>query len=401
MSQQTAKPYSLWQLLKEYAIQIPRIQRDYAQGRSDPKTQEVRKGFVEELIDKLVEGEKLNLDFVYGTVKDNTLTLLDGQQRVTTLFLLHWYVAMRAGKLNEAKSQLSKFSYDTRFSSRDFCEKLVDCVCKDSVEKGLNPSACLEDQPWFFTAWKKDPTVAGMLVMLDAIHEAFEKRGDWDKDWKGLWGKLQLDAEREATASTGSASAGEPVPELVEGSEKDASETYQAHSASACPITFQFLNMDKFGLTDELYIKMNARGKQLTDFEHFKAWLQEEHRGFFEEERKEARKEDRKDFYTKLDNDWTDIFWSYRDKGNKIDEAYLRFFQGVALHKWLLSKPGKEASKDDREKLIKSVNENRPLLKSDWEKLFGEKETLNYTFGLLDRFTEGKVKELAEVLNSE
>ena len=38
-------------------------------------------------------------------------------------------------------------------------------------------------------------------------------------------------------------------------------------------ITFQFLNMKDFGLSDDLYIKMNARGKTLTPFENFKAWL--------------------------------------------------------------------------------------------------------------------------------
>ena len=36
-------------------------------------------------------------------------------------------------------------------------------------------------------------------------------------------------------------------------------------------ITFQLLKLDEFGLSDDLYIKMNARGKPLTNFETFKA----------------------------------------------------------------------------------------------------------------------------------
>lgn len=36
-------------------------------------------------------------------------------------------------------------------------------------------------------------------------------------------------------------------------------------------ITFQLLDLDNFGLSDDLYIKMNARGKPLTAFETFKA----------------------------------------------------------------------------------------------------------------------------------
>jgi hypothetical protein len=54
------------------------------------------------------------------------------------------------------------------------------------------------------------------------------------------------------------------------------------------------LRMDDFALTDELYIKMNARGVQLTEFENFKAWLQ----GYTEDE---IDAQVRKDFFSKLD----------------------------------------------------------------------------------------------------
>ena len=39
-------------------------------------------------------------------------------------------------------------------------------------------------------------------------------------------------------------------------------------------ISFYFLPIKDLGLTDELYIKMNSRGKPLTKFEHFKAELE-------------------------------------------------------------------------------------------------------------------------------
>jgi len=38
-------------------------------------------------------------------------------------------------------------------------------------------------------------------------------------------------------------------------------------------ITFELLPLEHFGLTDDLYIKMNARGKPLTSFETFKRVL--------------------------------------------------------------------------------------------------------------------------------
>ena len=78
--------------LKE--IKIPIIQRDYAQGRTDADTMRVRTRFVDALY-KAVTETPITLDFVYGDIKDGVMTPLDGQQRLTTLFLLHWYIAKK------------------------------------------------------------------------------------------------------------------------------------------------------------------------------------------------------------------------------------------------------------------------------------------------------------------
>ena len=82
-------------------MQIPLIQRDYAQGRVDTKTARIRRDFLATLHDALAGDEPLGLDFVYGDLRDDgTFKPLDGQQRLTTLFLLHWYLAFRSGKLD-------------------------------------------------------------------------------------------------------------------------------------------------------------------------------------------------------------------------------------------------------------------------------------------------------------
>ena len=75
-------------------ITIPKIQRDYAQGRDDTDVKRVRKEFLDYLYDAITKTPK-TLDFIYGTIKDGELTPLDGQQRLTTLFLLHWYAAKK------------------------------------------------------------------------------------------------------------------------------------------------------------------------------------------------------------------------------------------------------------------------------------------------------------------
>lgn len=107
-------------------IVIPRIQRDYAQGRVDVDASRIRAAFLEVVHRALTSSEPAGLDFIYGDVaEDGTLTPLDGQQRLTTLFLLHWYLAARAGKL-DPKPAWTGFAYDTRPGARLFCERLVE-----------------------------------------------------------------------------------------------------------------------------------------------------------------------------------------------------------------------------------------------------------------------------------
>lgn len=80
-------------------IVIPQIQRPYAQGRTDSICTYVRNTFLDEIFDSLQkdDDEIFDLNFIYGIIKasnDNyKMELLDGQQRLTTLFLLYWYIA--------------------------------------------------------------------------------------------------------------------------------------------------------------------------------------------------------------------------------------------------------------------------------------------------------------------
>ena len=73
-------------------IEIPKIQRDYAQGRDSEK--EVRKRFLDAIFESLSKNEPMEMDFIYGAIdeKEKVFTPLDGQQRLTTLFLLYWYI---------------------------------------------------------------------------------------------------------------------------------------------------------------------------------------------------------------------------------------------------------------------------------------------------------------------
>ena len=133
---------SLNGLFKKYHIvRIPIIQRDYAQGRI--QATQVRKSFLDQLKAVLSDtSAHLDLDFVYGNELSNDehkgkcFIPLDGQQRLTTLFLLHYYLSRRdeasrsdfRHRFGEQKQDTqrvgSRFRYETRFSSTTFLDAL-------------------------------------------------------------------------------------------------------------------------------------------------------------------------------------------------------------------------------------------------------------------------------------
>lgn len=255
-------------------ITIPIIQRDYAQGRRDPEIERVRNRFLDALYAGL--SKPITLDFIYGDIdKDGVMTPLDGQQRLTTLFLLHWYAAKKANVSKEESPFLHCFGYETRYSARDFCCRLADFT--PSFTTVLSKE--IIDQAWFPLDWQKDPTISSMLVMLDAIDDKFKSVED-------LWEKLKNRA-----------------------------------------ITFYFLPIKDMGLTDELYIKMNSRGKPLTRFEQFKAEFERSIRSIDDGTAQRI--------IHKIDRNWTDLLWRYRDAGNGIpddmviDDEFLKYFRFI------------------------------------------------------------------------
>ena len=69
------------------------IQRDYAQGRRSANS--IRLSFLGSIEDALVNDKELDLNFVYGSIEDKKQFVpIDGQQRLTTLFLLYYYASL-------------------------------------------------------------------------------------------------------------------------------------------------------------------------------------------------------------------------------------------------------------------------------------------------------------------
>lgn len=301
--------YSFYKLISEYKIEIPVIQRDYAQGRAESKATDVRKSIVESILNSVSDpqAKPLFFDFVYGRIEGDTFIPFDGQQRLTTLFLFHRYIFEKC-KCNsdcmyrencQCLSLLSRFTYTTRQSSREFCEQLINhniippciyldnCKVTDSVNRSI--SEYIKDCSWFYPDWSKDPTIVGMLAMLDEI----------DRQCKVIQNINFKDVAQKLT------------------------------SGCVCPITFHFVDMGEHKMSDSTYIKMNARGKSLTSFENFKASLQEHL-----EKEKLTKLKDR--FVDKIDGKWLDLFYE-ETKPNLPDLTMLSFFKRHFLNYYVVN----------------------------------------------------------------
>ena len=160
------KIITFFNLIDDCEVEIPIIQRDYAQGRKEET--EVRENFLKALFDAISSKTPIKLDFIYGSKVQDSFQPLDGQQRLTTLFILHWYAALKLGysKQKGVFSVLGKFTYETRISSRDFCRALIQNPFEVSIEDE-NLSLKIIDSSWFFLAWKSDPTISAMLRTID------------------------------------------------------------------------------------------------------------------------------------------------------------------------------------------------------------------------------------------
>lgn len=286
--------FSLRQLLLQKKVVIPKLQRDYAQGRVEKQDCAVSAsnpirlpGLADEIMAALEDEarEGLVLDFVYGISRSvgsmEVFEPIDGQQRLTTLWLIYWYLAVRSHAAAERKL-LGAFSYETRNSSRDFLAYMVQMIHpgQDVLEGAESLSALIRLQPWFHCEWRHDASISAMLNMLDHLHAR----------WCA-----------------------------AEGARFSALYQRLEH------VCFHVLDLKELGLNDSIYIKMNARGKALTPYENFKVEL-------LKVVKKLPSSALYQDYSHRLDNDWQDLFWNAfcqqeqgEERSARMDKNYFAF----------------------------------------------------------------------------
>lgn len=313
----------------EIPIRIPKIQRDYAEGRETEMIERKRHSLLNDMLD-VVFGVRndLSFDFVYGYMIDNGISCsikdwndydshpnvafepLDGQQRLTTLFLLYWLFGRKNDIIN-SKNNHSLFVYETRDTSEEFCNWLVEREAKCIIDDWEKTVKEISDRNKKHKAlWNTekdsqgniDPIVNRLhypVTPVPTLFDYFESIETFKWDWRDdpnirsmivvLESAVQLINERGLDYQTGI--------------------TNNKNLDNISFMLLDDLNCDG----DQLFEKMNARGKALTSFEILKSSLEEEM------EWQKIPNTDQKlsnDWRTAIDNKWIDYCWDNFLVGN-------------------------------------------------------------------------------------
>lgn len=179
----SGEAYSLCEIFcgENDKIIIPDLQRDYCWGNpiSNNSEDSLASSFIDSIL-RLEKSQEITMGLIYGYY-DKELTpyhlqLCDGQQRLTTLFLIIGVInRMLPGneyrdllisdfELNEDDKE-PHLLYGIRESSLYFLSDLtVHYFLKDSLSVEE-----LRKQPWFLKSYDDDPTIASIIRALKTI----------------------------------------------------------------------------------------------------------------------------------------------------------------------------------------------------------------------------------------
>ncbi|UTC57898.1 DUF262 domain-containing protein [Treponema sp. OMZ 305] len=275
---QTGKEYCLGDIFNgENKIIIPDLQRDYCWGD--------KAGLVENFTDNLIElfvkdkNQHITMGLIYGYEEpSHYLQLCDGQQRLTTLFLLLGLLNKRTENSFEqyiTDNKEPRLQYAIRENTLYFLFDLA-----GNFFAGDNTTLNVEDirkQPWYFKDYDVDPSIQSMLKALDIIDKRLTSQTIKDK-YKAF-GEFLIDK-----------------------------------------IFFLYYDMENRRNGEETFVIINTTGEPLTETENLKPLMLSKITN--EEKQKSASKDWEQ---------WEDFFWQNRHKNDTADIGLKEFFRWVVL----------------------------------------------------------------------
>lgn len=224
-----------------------------------------------------------NIGFIYAYNDEEfagRYFLIDGQQRITSAFLILLTLAHRNQGITERfrntyfEEETLKFDYKVRDTSHDFLFKLVPYLLGTQDEK-------VDEQMWMYSA--SDATVQNLFKNFRALQRFFSSLSF-----------QQTLLERNVTE------------EDLYGYLEEYTEFYYFDT-----------NISEQG--EDLYIYMNARGEQVQSNENVKADLLSRLRTL----------EEKNEYGTKWE-DWQDFFWQHKGANKNADAGFNEFLACIA-----------------------------------------------------------------------
>lgn len=197
-------------------ITIPDLQRDYCWGKdawvaSEKKFLNLVDGFVESIFHQYDEVLSNNvqdngtrttqtLGLIYGyELPKGHIQICDGQQRLTTLFLLLGFINMKSGNVFSKyllkDAHTSRLQYAIRESTLYFLNDLVKEVFIHPHTTSIN--AILGAKPdigrrtlpeWYFREYDLDSSIQNIIAAIESIERfASKNKSSWEnKDWEAF-----------------------------------------------------------------------------------------------------------------------------------------------------------------------------------------------------------------------
>lgn len=275
----TGKSYKLTDLFsKDNKIIIPDLQRDYCWGTTNDKD---GNNLVAKFFDSLYENKdkELNLGLLYGYEAPlGHIQLCDGQQRITTLFLL-------LGMLNKNTDDLFRRLLISESEENDDWEPYLQYAIRESslyflsdltrfffIENKAMKVDEIKTQPWYFKDYDLDPSIQSMIMAMKIIEQK----------------TVGIDCK-----------------------------SFGIHIAEQ--LNFLYYNMGNRSKGEETFVVINTTGEPLSSTENLKPLLISKQP--IERQKECAQKWEQ----------WEQFFWKNRGKNDTADNGLKEFFRWVML----------------------------------------------------------------------
>ncbi|WP_281226974.1 DUF262 domain-containing protein [Flavobacterium aquiphilum] len=188
---ESGNTYKISQLFTDNRhIIIPDLQRDYCWGDKShgDNNLELVTGFLDSMNEIFKTDKEIKLGMIYGyeyPTGSNRIYLCDGQQRITTLFLLLGMINKQKKNAAIENCLISEFElnddqeprlqYAIRESTLYF---LSDLTCSFFLESHRIKTSEIKNQSWYFKEYDLDPSIQSMISAMEIIEQKLDTDDD-------------------------------------------------------------------------------------------------------------------------------------------------------------------------------------------------------------------------------